>query len=316
MAYGRQCYPARLSAADSAVRIQNLEADFPALQAGCERLHRRIEFAGTAETDLDLGHYERFIDESLTRASNVTAGQVYAEVIARERRGDFLGGTIQVIPHVTDAIKGAIRAAAQDAGADGFMLLPPMRYASDRRETLAYLNDVAAVAERPIMVYNNPIAYGIDITPEDFVRLADNPKFEAIKESAADTRRFTDIRRLTGDRFALFCGVDDLALECFALGADGWVAGLVVAFPRETVRLWELCEAGRWDEARALYAWFLPLLHLDIGSKFVQQIKLVEALVGVGSAKVRAPRMQLAEAEASRVERILEEALATRPALD
>ena len=207
-------------------------------------------------------------------------------------------------------------AAAQDAGVDGFMLLPPMRYASDRRETLAYLNDVAAVAERPIMVYNNPIAYGIDITPEDFVRLADNPKFEAIKESAADTRRFTDIRRLTGDRFALFCGVDDLALECFALGADGWVAGLVVAFPRETVRLWELCEAGRWDEARALYAWFLPLLHLDIGSKFVQQIKLVEALVGVGSAKVRAPRMQLAEAEASRVERILEEALATRPALD
>lgn len=207
-------------------------------------------------------------------------------------------------------------AAAQDAGVDGFMLLPPMRYASDRRETLAYLNEVAAVAERPIMIYNNPIAYGIDIMPEDFVRLADNPKFEAIKESAADTRRFTDIRRLTGDRFALFCGVDDLALECFALGADGWVAGLVVAFPRETVRLWELCAAGRWDEARALYAWFLPLLHLDIGSKFVQQIKLVEALVGVGSAKVRAPRMQLAEAEASRVERILEEALATRPALD
>jgi len=207
-------------------------------------------------------------------------------------------------------------AAAQDAGVDGFMLLPPMRYASDRRETLAYLNDVAAVAERPIMIYNNPIAYGIDIMPEDFVRLADNPKFEAIKESAADTRRFTDIRRLTGDRFALFCGVDDLALECFALGADGWVAGLVVAFPRETVRLWELCNAGRWDEARALYAWFLPLLHLDIGPKFVQQIKLVEALVGVGSAKVRAPRMQLAEAEASRVERILEEALATRPALD
>lgn len=207
-------------------------------------------------------------------------------------------------------------AAAQDAGADGFMLLPPMRYTSDRRETLAYLNDVASVAERPIMVYNNPIAYGIDIAPEDFVRLADNPKFEAIKESAADTRRFTDIRRLTGNRFALFCGVDDLALECFALGADGWVAGLVVAFPRETVRLWELCEAGRWNEARALYEWFLPLLHLDIGTKFVQQIKLVEALVGVGSAKVRAPRMQLAEAEASRVERILEEALATRPALD
>lgn len=205
--------------------------------------------------------------------------------------------------------------AAGDAGADGFMLLPPMRYASDRRETMAYLSDVAAASAGPIMLYNNPIAYGTDLTPEDFTRLADNPKFEAIKESAADTRRFTDIRRLCGDRFALFCGVDDLAFECFALGAVGWVAGLVVAFPRETVRLWELCMAGRWDEARDLYEWFLPLLHLDVGPKFVQQIKLIEALVGVGSAKVRAPRMQLAEAEASRVETILAEALERRPQL-
>ncbi len=206
-------------------------------------------------------------------------------------------------------------AAAEDAGADGFMLLPPMRYPSDRRETMTYLHDVAAAASCPIMLYNNPIAYGTDISPEDFARLADNPKFEAIKESAADTRRFTEIRRQTGDRFALFCGVDDLALECFALGATGWVAGLVVAFPRETVRLWELCMSGDWEEARKLYDWFLPLLHLDIGPRFVQQIKLVEALVGVGSAKVRAPRMQLAEADASRVERILAEALENRPRL-
>jgi 4-hydroxy-tetrahydrodipicolinate synthase len=135
----------------------------------------------------------------------------------------------------------------------------------------------------------------------------------AIKESAADTRRFPEIRRHTGDRFALFCGVDDLALECFALGAVGWVAGLVVAFPRETVRIWELCQAGNWNEARKLYEWFLPLLHLDIGPKFVQQIKLVEALMGVGSAKVRAPRLQLTEAEASRVEKILADALEQRP---
>jgi 4-hydroxy-tetrahydrodipicolinate synthase len=207
-------------------------------------------------------------------------------------------------------------AAAEGAGADGFMLLPPMRYPSDRRETLAYLHDVAAATSLPFMLYNNPVAYGTDITPEDFLRVADNPKFEAIKESAADTRRITDIRRLAGDRYRLFCGVDDLALECFALGADGWVAGLVVAFPRETVRLYELCRDGRWAEARALYEWFLPLLHLDIGPKFVQQIKLVEALVGVGSAKVRAPRMQLAEAEASHVEAVLAEALANRPGLD
>ena len=207
-------------------------------------------------------------------------------------------------------------AAAEDAGADGFMLLPPMRYLSDRRETMAYLNEVAASTALPFMLYNNPIAYGTDISPEDFARLGDNPRFQAIKESASDTRRFTEIRRLTGDRFELFCGVDDLALECFALGATGWVAGLVVAFPRETVRLWELCMNGQWEQARQLYDWFLPLLHLDIGPKFVQQIKLVEALVGVGSAKVRAPRLQLAEADAARVENILAEALEKRPQID
>jgi 4-hydroxy-tetrahydrodipicolinate synthase len=209
----------------------------------------------------------------------------------------------------------AFAQAAAEAGADGFMLLPPMRYASDRRETLAYLQEVAAATDLPIMLYNNPVAYGTDLAPEDFARLADNPRFEAIKESAADTRRFPAIRRLTGDRFALFCGVDDLAYECFSLGAVGWVAGLVVAFPRETVRLWELCHAGRWDEARQLYEWFLPLLHLDIGPKFVQQIKLVESLMGVGSARVRAPRLQLSEAEASHVEKTLAEALAQRPRL-
>jgi len=206
-------------------------------------------------------------------------------------------------------------AAAQDAGADGFMLLPPMRYPSDRRETVTFLNDVASSTTLPIMLYNNPVAYGTDIMPDDFARLADNPRFRAIKESAADTRRFPEIRRKVGDRFALFCGVDDLAFECFALGADGWVAGLVVAFPRETVRLWELCQDGDWDRARELYEWFLPLLHLDIGPKFVQQIKLVEALMGVGSARVRAPRLQLSEAEAAPIEKILADRLESRPRL-
>jgi dihydrodipicolinate synthase/N-acetylneuraminate lyase len=200
------------------------------------------------------------------------------------------------------------------AGADGFMLLPPMRYPSDKRETLAYLNAVASAAELPIMLYNNPVAYGTDLTPEDFDRLADQARFVAIKESSADTRRIPEIRRLTGDRFSIFCGVDDLAFESFALGANGWVAGLVVAFPRETVRIWELMQAGQWEEARKIYQWFLPLLHLDIGPKFVQQIKLVEALMGVGSARVRAPRLQLVEKDAARVEQILQTALASRPA--
>jgi 4-hydroxy-tetrahydrodipicolinate synthase len=200
-------------------------------------------------------------------------------------------------------------------GADGFMLLPPMRYASDRRETLVYLRAVGEASERPIMLYNNPIAYGTDLAPEDFRDLADLEVFQAIKESAADTRRIADIRRLAGERFALFCGVDDLAFECFTLGAVGWVAGLVVAFPRETVRLYELMAGGRWEEARVLYEWFLPLLHLDIGPKFVQQIKRVEELHGVGSARVRAPRLALDEQESARVRAVYEEAMARHPGL-
>lgn len=201
----------------------------------------------------------------------------------------------------------------ENSGVDGYMLLPPMRYPSDRDETLRYFEDVATATQLPIMLYNNPVAYGTDITPEDFASLAGNESFVAIKESSADTRRVADIRRLSGDRFAIFCGVDDLALECFAMGAVGWVAGLVVALPRETVRLYDLMTAGRWDEARPLYEWFLPLLHLDIGPKFVQQIKLVEELIGVGSATVRPPRQLLETAMTERVSQVLQQALDNRP---
>lgn len=206
-------------------------------------------------------------------------------------------------------------ARAQALGADGFMLLPPMRYPSDQRETLSYLDEVAAASDLPVMLYNNPVAYGTDLSPADFETLACNPKFVAIKESSADTRRIADIRRKSGDRYAIFCGVDDLAFECFSMGAIGWVAGLVVAFPRETMRLYDLMCAQKWAEARVLYEWFLPLLHLDIGPKFVQQIKLVEELIGVGSARVRSPRLSLNEVETEHVRSIVEQALATRPTL-
>ena len=204
---------------------------------------------------------------------------------------------------------------AEQIGVNGFMLLPPMRYPSDRRETISYLEEVAAATDVPIMLYNNPVAYGTDLLPADFESMAGNPKFVAIKESSANTRRIPEIRRRTGDRYAIFCGVDDLAFECFSLGAVGWVAGLVVAFPHETVRLYELMRVGKWAEARAIYEWFLPLLSLDIGPKFVQQIKLVEELVGVGSARVRSPRLSLTDADALRVRQIVEQALETRPAL-
>jgi dihydrodipicolinate synthase/N-acetylneuraminate lyase len=202
---------------------------------------------------------------------------------------------------------------AEAMGIDGFMLLPPMRYPSDKRETMSYLEEVAAASDIPVMLYNNPVAYGTDLSPEDFETLASNPKFVAIKESSANTRRVPEIRRRTGDRYAIFCGVDDLAFECISLGAVGWVAGLVVAFPRETVRIYELMCAGKWAEARLIYEWFLPLLSLDIGPKFVQQIKLVEEIVGVGSARVRSPRLELNEADTRHVQQVVKEALANRP---
>lgn len=209
----------------------------------------------------------------------------------------------------------ALVSAGEEAGVDGFMVLPPMRYPSDRRETLQWFRDVELATDRPLMLYNNPVAYGTDLRPEDLAELADNSGYVAIKESSADPRRMPVIRRLYGDRFALFCGVDDLALECFAVGAVGWVAGLVVAFPEETVRLYDLMTAGRWDEARDLYDWFLPLLQLDIGPLFVHQIKLVEQLVGVGSERVRAPRLALEGEARAHVERIVREALEHRPVL-
>jgi 4-hydroxy-tetrahydrodipicolinate synthase len=264
---------------------------------------------------LEAGVHGLIVLGSLGETSTLSFEEKIAIVrffAAAERHGRPL---IACIAESSTRQARAFAAEAADAGADGFMLLPPMRYPSDRRETLTYLNAVASVTDRPVMLYNNPVAYGTDITPADFAELADNPRFVAIKESSSDTRRIPEIRRLTRDRFALFCGVDDLALESFLLGADGWVAGLVAAFPRETVRLWELAEANRWEEARALYDWFLPLLHLDIGPKFVQQIKLVEALMGVGTARVRAPRLQLNDREATQVENILQTALASRPHL-
>ena len=202
---------------------------------------------------------------------------------------------------------------AEEMGIDGFMLLPPMRYPSDQRETMSYLEEVAAASNLPVMLYNNPVAYGTDLSPADFESLASNPKFVAIKESSANTRRVPEIRRKTGDRYSIFCGVDDLAYECFSLGAVGWVAGLVVAFPRETVRLYDLMCAQKWEEARELYEWFLPLLGLDIGPKFVQQIKLVEEIMGLGSARVRSPRLSLDEADVANVRQIVEQALENRP---
>lgn len=200
-------------------------------------------------------------------------------------------------------------------GTDGFMVLPGMRYVSDRRETLAHYRAIAKASAKPIMVYNNPIAYGVDVTPEMFEELADEPSIVAIKESSDNVRRVTDIISRTGARYAIFCGVDDLAMEAMLMGARGWVAGLVDAFPDETVAIYRLILDGRVEEARKIYRWFSPLLHLDVSRKLVQNIKLVESIVGVGTETVRPPRLPLIGEERAQVVALVEQALKTRPAL-
>jgi dihydrodipicolinate synthase/N-acetylneuraminate lyase len=206
-------------------------------------------------------------------------------------------------------------AAAAAAGADGLMVLPAMIYKADAREALAHFRAVAAVAPVPIMLYNNPVSYGVDLRPEQLLELADEPRFVAIKESSDNVRRVTDLKNALGDRWQIFCGVDDLALESAMLGAVGWVAGMVNAFPRETLRLWELAQAGRFADALPLYRWFTPLLHLDTEVKLVQHIKLAVARVGWGRETVRAPRLPLAGPERDRVINLLDQALQSRPKL-
>ncbi|HZL37796.1 MAG TPA: dihydrodipicolinate synthase family protein [Tepidisphaeraceae bacterium] len=198
-------------------------------------------------------------------------------------------------------------------GADGLMVLPAMVYKSDSRETIAHFRAVARASGLPILCYNNPVGYGVDITPEMFAELADEKTLVAIKESSGNVRRITDLFNAVGDRYALFCGVDDLIMESVLLGAAGWVAGLGLAFPRENQYLWELLTAGRWDEARTLYRWYTPLLHLDTHVKFVQYIKLAVQECGLGSERVRPPRLELEGAEREQVLAIIREGIRTRP---
>lgn len=232
---------------------------------------------------------------------------------------DHVAGRVPVISGVAECSTRLACRYAHDAaalGADGLMVLPVMIYKSDTRETLYHFNEVASASDLPIMIYNNPPAYGVDIKPEMFSEFADNPKFAAIKESSDNPRRITDLINLYGDRFALLCGVDDLVLESLLLGAVGWVSGLVNAFPAENRLLWDLAMAGKWDEALAVYRWYTPLLHLDTHVKLVQYIKLAVNLCGYGSELTRAPRLALTGEERERVTAIIQSAIANRPRQD
>lgn len=213
-----------------------------------------------------------------------------------------------------EAVRIARDAAA--AGASGFMVLPPYVYASDWREMKAHVAAILAATPLPAMLYNNPLAYTTDFRPPQVLELAqEHPNLEAIKESSADLRRVAWLRSIMPESFAILMGVDDLALEAFQVGAVGWIAGLVNALPHESVRLFELGRDGRVAEAFELYRWFLPLLRLDIGTKFVQMIKLTQEHAGWGSARVRPPRLELVGAERDAVMRVITEGFASRPVL-
>ena len=211
----------------------------------------------------------------------------------------------------SDAI--AMAQLAEKTGAHGLMLLPPMQYKADSRETVEMFKAVAANTSLPIMLYNNPHDYKIAVTIPMLEELASIENFKAIKESSRDITNITRFKNAFGDRYKIHCGVDTLALECLAAGADGWVAGLVNAFPRETVVIYKLVQAGRIKEAVDIYRWFMPLLELDIHPKLVQYIKLAEVATGLGTEHVRAPRLTLEGAERKEILNIINTGVANRP---
>ncbi|MEM9078053.1 MAG: dihydrodipicolinate synthase family protein [Bacteroidota bacterium] len=231
---------------------------------------------------------------------------------------DSVGDEIDVILNVAE---GSTRNAmelvrkAGEIGVHGIMLLPPMMYKPTDEEVLDYFISVAKSTYLPIMIYNNPVDYKIEVTIEMFERLQEVENIKAVKESTRDISNVTRMRNHFGNRFKILCGVDTLAMEELLMGADGWVAGLVDAFPAETVAVYRLVKAGRIQEALKIYRWFLPILELDISPQLVQNIKLAEVMTGIGTEPVRPPRQMLAGAERERVLAILEQGLTTRPEL-
>ena len=279
-----------------------------------------------ADGALDLAGTQRGVEEQLKAGVHGfimlgTVGENCSLEPAEKRQvltaaKEVVGGRVPLLSGVAENTTAQAAAFARDCekiGLDGLMVLPAMVYKSDEREALAHFRAVAAASGLPIMIYNNPPAYNVDVTPEGFKELASERRVVAIKESSENLRRLTDIVNLTGDRYILFSGVDDLVLESMLLGSTGWVSGLVNVFPKESMRMWELASKGEWEKARAIYRWFMPTLHLDTYPKLVQYIKLGQQIVGNGSELCRAPRLKLEGEERKWVTRLYEEALASRP---
>lgn len=264
---------------------------------------------------MEAGINGLIIGGSLGEASTLTNPE--KETLSRSAV-EMVEGKIPVILTVAEqSTKKAIQAvdSANNIGVSGFMVLPPMRYKADDRETVVFFKEIAKATDLPIMVYNNPIDYKIVVNEDMFGELAECANIQAVKESSRDITFITKMINRFGHRYKILCGVDPLALESLAIGADGWVAGLACAFPYETVAIYQLAKEGRLKEALKIYRWFFPLLELDIHPKLVQYIKLAEVATGLGTEYVRAPRLPLIGEERQRVLKIIYDSLATRPSL-
>lgn len=290
---------------------------FPAITTQLTR-SQQLDLTATAR------HVEALLDSGVTGIIFLGSLGENQALLPTEKR-QLIEEMVKVVAGRVPVLSGVAEASTAEAcryvrdleqlGVDGFMLMPAMLYRGDPRETLTHFRTTAAATGLPIMIYNNPISYANDITPEMFAELARVKNFIALKESSGNTRRITDIRNTVGDRYAIFTGVDDLVLESAILGIDGWVAGSGIAFPAENQYFWELTRRGEWEQARELYRWFTPLLHLDVHTKFVQYIKLAVQECGLGSEWVRAPRLPLTGAERKTVLKVIRDAIAHRPKL-
>ncbi|MDH3698554.1 MAG: dihydrodipicolinate synthase family protein [Flavobacteriaceae bacterium] len=282
----------------------------------------------TTEDQLDLEFFQKNIRAQVDAGvSAIVLGGTLGEastlskdekMILTQTAVSHVGSEVPVILNIAEqTTKGAVQAAidAQEWGASGLMMLPPMRYKATDYETVAYFQAVARATDLPIMVYNNPVDYGVEVTPAMFDELLKEDTIQAVKESTRDISNVTRLRNLFGNRLAIMTGVDTLGLESLMMGADGWIAGLVCAFPAETVAIYELQKVGRHKEATEIYQWFLPLLELDINPQLVQNIKLAEVATGLGTENVRPPRLPLQGPERERVLSIIEAGIKSRPQL-
>lgn len=272
-------------------------------------------FETNIQAQLDAGVHGIVLGGTLGEASTLLEDE---KRILTRTTVDIVKGKIPVLMNIAEqSTKGAIDAAqkAELDGASGLMMLPPMRYKAGDKETVEYFKAVANNTSLPIMIYNNPVDYKIEVTLDMFEDLLQCDNIEAVKESTRDISNVTRIKNKFGDRLKIMTGVDTVALESLLMGADGWIAGLVCAFPAETVAIYELQKAGRIQEAIEIYRWFLPLLELDINPKLVQNIKLAEVYTGIGTENVRKPRLPLFGEERKHVIQIIEQGLKNRPTL-